>query len=71
MVLLFVLQDILNHVLQDLEEFMKELKDKSAAWAELEKISKRSKKKKAEGTWLYGLFIAAVHPCLPFSPLVF
>ena len=71
MVLTFVLQDILNHVLQDLEEFMKELKDKSAAWAELEKISKRPKKKKAEGTPLYGLFIAAVHPCLPFSPLVF
>jgi len=33
-------------VLLDLEEFMKELKDKSAAWAELEKISKKSKKKK-------------------------
>ena len=42
-------QDILNHVLDDLERFMSTLKAKAAAWAELEKKSKKSRRKKNDG----------------------
>ena len=44
-----IIQDILNHVIDDLEEFMRYVKDKAAAWNELEKRSKKSKRKKHDG----------------------
>ena len=47
--LLLHLQDILNHVFDDMERFMKLLKDKSAAWNDLEKKMKKSKRKKHDG----------------------
>ena len=35
--------------MDDLESFMSELKNKAAAWAELEKKSKKSRRKKNDG----------------------
>ena len=43
------LQDILNHVIEDLENFLQVLKRKAAAWSELEKKKKKSKRKKHDG----------------------
>ena len=43
-----LLQDILNHVFDDLDGFMRLLTEKAAAWAELEKKKKKSRRKKAD-----------------------
>ena len=43
------MQDILNHVIEDLDDFIRMLKNKAAAWNELEKKKKRSKRKKHDG----------------------
>lgn len=45
------LQDILNHVFDDLERFMQLLKDKAAAWTELERKSQKSRRKKHDGMY--------------------
>ena len=42
-------QDILNHVFDDLEAFIMLLKQKAAAWSELERKMKKSKRKKHDG----------------------
>ena len=47
------LQDILNHVIEDLDEFIKLLKTKTAAWNELEKKKKKSRRKKHDGMCTY------------------
>ena len=47
------LQDILNHVIEDLDEFIKLLKTKTAAWNELEKKKKKSRRKKHDGVCAY------------------
>ena len=44
-----MLQDILNHVIEDLEGFIHLLKTKAAAWTELEKKKKKSKRRKHDG----------------------
>ncbi|CAI8029605.1 Epidermal growth factor receptor kinase substrate 8 [Geodia barretti] len=38
--------DILNHVMEDLDDFKYILKSKAAAWADLEKKRKKSRRKK-------------------------
>ena len=43
------LQDILNHVIEDLDNFIRVLKSKAAAWNELERKKKKSKRKKHDG----------------------
>ena len=40
-------------MLDDLEGFKQLLKDTAAAWAELEKKSKKSRRKKNDGIWQY------------------
>lgn len=42
-------QDILNHVMEDLDNFISLLKSKTTAWNELEKKRKKSKRKKHDG----------------------
>ncbi len=61
-------QDMLNHVFDDLEAFMKLLKDKSTAWNELEKRKKKSKRKKHDGTCLFcSILTRSVGVVLRFS----
>lgn len=47
------LQDILNHVIDDLDDFIRLLKTTTAAWNELEKKKKKSKRKKHDGVYNY------------------
>ena len=46
---IFLPKDILNHVFHDLDGFMGLLTSKAAAWVELEKKKKKSKRKKHDG----------------------
>ena len=46
------IQDILNHVMEDLDNFKFILKSKAAAWTELEKKRKKSKRKKHDGNYI-------------------
>lgn len=48
-VLLGHLQDILNHVFDDLEGFKRMLKEKAVAWNDLEKKMKKLKRKRNDG----------------------
>ena len=57
---------MLNHVLDDLEGFKQLLKDTAAAWTELEKKSKKSRRKKNDGIRqyynpLYEIVLHALH----------
>ena len=56
------LQDILNHVIEDLDEFIRLLKSKAAAWNELEKKKKKSKRKKHDGKLKFTFFVHIAHP---------
>ena len=44
-----LLQDILNHLMDDLEDFIASVRERAAAWQELEKKKKKSKKRKGDG----------------------
>ena len=48
------MQDILNHVMEDLDDFKYILKSKAAAWADLEKKRKKSRRKKHDGNYVLG-----------------
>lgn len=42
----------MNHIFHDLDSFINLLKSKAAAWTELEKKRKKSKRKKQDGMYV-------------------
>ena len=40
---------MLNHLMDDLEDFIASVRERAAAWQELEKKKKKSKKRSGEG----------------------
>jgi hypothetical protein len=58
------MQDILNHVMEDLDNFKFILKSKAAAWADLEKKRKKSRRKKHDGNYFDLTYCVIVYPAV-------